>query len=62
LGSSKRLEDRIFELIAKAVATSDDAELEEVINELREGLAQHIRRVRKLAVTPQPALRRRKGD
>jgi hypothetical protein len=44
---SKRLEDRINHLMAKAIATTDPDELERVISELREALSEHIQKVGK---------------
>jgi hypothetical protein len=46
----------------KAIATSDPNELEIVIAELREGLAEHIQRIRKMAASKLPSIRHRKTD
>lgn len=59
---SKRLEDRINDLMAKAIATTDPDELEKVISNLREALSEHIQKVRKMAATKLPRPRKRKTD
>jgi hypothetical protein len=45
----RRLEDRIQTLAAKAVATQDPAELNDIIHQLRAALREHADRLRKLA-------------
>ena len=45
----RRLEDRIREWCIKAVATPDPAEFNEVIQQLREALQEHAKRLRQLA-------------
>ena len=59
---SKRLEDRIYLLMEKAIAATEPAEVEKIIAELREALAEHIHRVRKMAATKLPLDRKRKTD
>ena len=46
---SRRLEDRIRELCATAVATDDPANFNEVMRQLRESLREHANRLRQLA-------------
>jgi hypothetical protein len=46
---SRRLEDRISELCARAVATPDPAEFDSVIQQLRKALREHAKRLRQLA-------------
>ena len=46
---SRRLEDRIRELCAKAVAAPDSADFNEVMQQLRESLREHANRLRQLA-------------
>ena len=46
---SRRLEDRIRELCAKAVAKEDPADFHEVMQKLRESLREHTSRLRELA-------------
>ena len=46
-----RLEDRIYELMAKAIKTSDPGELELLILELRAAIQQHIDSLRRMAAT-----------
>ena len=46
---SRRLEDRIRELCAKAVSAPDSADLNEVMQQLREALREHANRLRQLA-------------
>jgi hypothetical protein len=48
-GMSRRLDDRIKDLCAKAVATSASPELEEILQELRTALREHNQRLRKVA-------------
>jgi hypothetical protein len=56
----RRLEDRIREFCAKAVA-SDEAEFRSVMSELRSAMRQHVDRIRTLAVR-QLAGERPRGD
>jgi hypothetical protein len=44
----QRLDDRIKDLCAKAVATPQSPELNEILQELQAALAEHTRRLRKL--------------
>ena len=46
---SRRLEDRIRELCAKAVADDDPADFNEIMQKLRESLREHANRLRELA-------------
>jgi hypothetical protein len=46
---SRRLEDRIRELCAKALAAPDSADSNEVMQRLREALREHTNRLRQLA-------------
>lgn len=57
--ASKRLEDQIRRLVAKAATTSDSSELEQVIVELRAALKEHVQRLRKMAVSMSPQAHRR---
>jgi hypothetical protein len=57
---SRRLEDRIRELCAKAVS-SDEAEFTTVMSELRSAMREHIEKIRTLAVR-QLAGERPRGD
>jgi hypothetical protein len=45
----QRLEDRIKELCHKAAATPQSRELNEILQHLKAALAEHTRRMRKLA-------------
>ena len=45
----RRLQDRIEDLVTKAIATDDPHELDAVIQQLRECLHEHSERLRKLA-------------
>jgi hypothetical protein len=45
----RRLQDRIEDLVTKAVATDAPRELDPVIQELRQRLHEHSERLRKLA-------------
>lgn len=45
----QRLEDRIQELCRKAAATSNSPELDEILQDLRAALAEHTRRMRRVA-------------
>jgi hypothetical protein len=47
----RRLQDRIQALVARAVATEDPRELEDVIKQLQEALREHANRLRQLAVS-----------
>ena len=60
--ASRRLEDRIYTLVEKAIATKNPDELEVVINDLREALKEHTARLRKLASSNQTDPKRRKDD
>jgi len=56
---SPRLEDRIQELCARAVAAREQAEIEETIGELKAAIKEHIHRIRQRVVTfPAPERRR----
>jgi hypothetical protein len=46
---SRRLEDRIRELCAKAVAEDEPADFSEIMQKLRESLREHANRLRELA-------------
>jgi hypothetical protein len=46
---SNRLEDRIRELCAQAIA-SDETDFQGVISELRSAMREHIEKVRKMAL------------
>jgi hypothetical protein len=46
---SRRLEDRIRELCARAVVTTDLNELDAILKQLRPALREHIELLRKLA-------------
>lgn len=59
---SKRLEDRIYTLVEKAIAAQNPEELESVITELRAALKEHTERIRKLAASKLTAKERRKID
>jgi len=54
----RRLEDRIRDLCAKAVASQDSPELPEVFEQLRAALHEHSERLRKSTVDPQLVQRR----
>jgi hypothetical protein len=55
---SPRLEDKIQQLCNKAVAATEQVEMEEAITELRAALKEHIRRTRERVVTfPAPERR-----
>lgn len=51
---SENLDERIHGLIAKAIATSDPAELDITLRELRAALKEHIRQARTLALFSMP--------
>jgi len=57
----RRLEDRIRNLCAKAVASEDSPELQEVFEQLRAALHEHNERLRKSLTEPQLLQRRRSG-
>jgi hypothetical protein len=59
---SRRLEDRIRELCTKAVATPESAEFNDVIQQLREALREHAKRLRQLFVAKAQSLDRRKAS
>jgi hypothetical protein len=44
--ANRRLADRIEILVTKALGTRDDEQLEQVIQELREALQEHAKRLR----------------
>jgi hypothetical protein len=44
--ANRRLADRIEILVTKALGTRDDDELEQVIQDLREALQEHAKRLR----------------
>lgn len=46
---SRRLEDRVRDLCSKAICRNDDAELRQIIEELREALREHSKRLKVLA-------------
>ena len=48
----RRLEDRIRDLCANAVASQDSPELHEVFEQLRAALHEHIERLRKSSTEP----------
>jgi hypothetical protein len=56
---SRRLEDRIRELSARAARTNDPAELDEIIRNLRTALRKHAELLRKLAASHPLPLQRR---
>jgi hypothetical protein len=58
---SKRLEDRIYTLVEKAIAAQEKEELEAIIKDLRAALKEHIVRIRKLAAKPIDLERRKRG-
>jgi hypothetical protein len=47
----RRLDDRIRELCAKAVATEDSSELHDILQQLRASLHEHAKRLRKSALS-----------
>jgi len=57
----RRLEDRMRNLCAKAVASEDTPELQEVLEQLRAALHEHNTRLRKLPTEPLLQQRRRTG-
>jgi hypothetical protein len=58
---SRRLDDRIRQLCAQAVATTDADELIRILGQLTSALRAHTERVRQLAVIrPTPPERRRR--
>jgi len=46
---SRRLEDRIGELCSKAISRNEDPEFRQIIEELREALREHSKRLKALA-------------
>ena len=58
----RRLEDRIYALIGRAVRTSDPGDLDVLFSQLRASLREHILRLRKMASAKLPPPRRRKTD
>jgi hypothetical protein len=58
----QRLEDRIKELCAKAVATDESPELNEILQQLRIALSEHTRRMRKLVAGFSVRPERRSAD
>lgn len=55
----RRLDDKIRELCAKAVATQDSSELHDILQQLRASLHEHVRRLRKSALSrPLPSEKR----
>jgi hypothetical protein len=59
---SKRLEDRIYILVEKAIAAQNTEELEAIIADLRAALKEHTERLRKLAASKLVERDRRKTD
>jgi hypothetical protein len=57
----RRLEDRIRDLCANAVASQDSPEFHEVFEQLRAALHEHNERLRKSSTEPQLLQRRRTG-
>ena len=59
-----RLEDRIRELCAKAVAMRNtDPELKPTLNQLRAAIKEHVRKIRERVVPfPEPERRSNAGD
>jgi hypothetical protein len=56
---SRRLEDRIRTLCARAVAATDPAELDPILEQLTAALRVHVERLRQMAATrPTPSDRR----
>ncbi len=55
-------EDRIRELIEKAIVTTDAAELETTLSELRELLRKHIHQAKTLALASLKPIRPAKKD
>jgi hypothetical protein len=53
---SENLDERIHGLIARAIATSDPAELEITLRDLRAALKEHIRQARTLALFSMPTV------
>jgi len=54
----RRLDDRVRELCAWALASTDPAELREISTQLRAALREHVKRLRRSAVnTPLPERR-----
>jgi hypothetical protein len=47
----RRLDDRIRELCAQAVATEDSSELDDILRELRASLQEHAKRLRESALS-----------
>lgn len=56
-----RPEDRIRALIANAIDTTDPSELEDLMNELREALREHIRQTKMLAISSWSSISPRDG-
>ncbi len=50
--ANRRLQDRIEILVTKALSTRDPAELDRVIQDLREALHEHARRLRETDSVP----------
>jgi hypothetical protein len=48
----RRLEDRVMQLCAKALATEEHTELYATLEELKAAIHEHCERVRKLAIYP----------
>ncbi len=60
----QRLDERILELCRKAVATPASPELEEILEELRQALHEHVERLRKMVAhyPTRPERRKPKKD
>jgi hypothetical protein len=54
----RRLDDKIRELSAWALASQDPAELHEIVTQLRAALQKHINRIKDLAVNSSQPQRR----
>ena len=59
---SNTAEEKIRELVAKAIATSDPSELEALMGELREALKDHIHQTKAMVVSSWPSFSSRSRE
>jgi hypothetical protein len=53
----RRSEDRIMQLVAKALATHDMAELNSILGHLKKAIREHCQQIRRFMIFPVPERR-----